>query len=382
MATSREAPPYAIAATAAAHAPVPEASVGPTPRSQIRMRTRSGARPSRARRWCLRKMRMHGQRGGERVQARGRDLAEHHALRIADAERDRFDVDAVHGNALQRDLLRLPHRRGERVRGARIVRAAAAASGPASVSTTISPGGAGVRQPGGQTAHAVAGDLGRAAVGVQQTHRDLTVGAARRSAGRRRRCRDAVRTPRARDRRVVAVRFVRASMSRKSLPSAWALISLHSRAGDAFRQNASRCQPNRRTSARGSALNVPTKNVLKASPFHPPWSRDFTGKRSSTMRTSRKSREQARNSPALYCAGPARPRARAGPSSASTARSATRPGCRPGTPPRRRASARGGTRDQRGRIARVLDDAVGVNTRSNVASANGRCSPSASRRSA
>src|SRR5687768_18178962 len=36
--TSRAAPPYCIAATAAAQAPVPEASVGPTPRSQIRMR--------------------------------------------------------------------------------------------------------------------------------------------------------------------------------------------------------------------------------------------------------------------------------------------------------------------------------------------------------
>ena len=37
------APPNWMAATAAAHAPVPEASVGPTPRSQIRIRTRSGA---------------------------------------------------------------------------------------------------------------------------------------------------------------------------------------------------------------------------------------------------------------------------------------------------------------------------------------------------
>ena len=38
--TSRAAPPYVMAATAAAHAPVPDDSVGPTPRSQIRMRTR------------------------------------------------------------------------------------------------------------------------------------------------------------------------------------------------------------------------------------------------------------------------------------------------------------------------------------------------------
>ena len=40
---SRAAPPWAMAATADAHAPVPDASSGPTPRSQIRMRTRSGA---------------------------------------------------------------------------------------------------------------------------------------------------------------------------------------------------------------------------------------------------------------------------------------------------------------------------------------------------
>ena len=41
--------------------------------------------------------------------------------------------------------------------------------------------------------------------------------------------------------------------------------------------NAIKCHPSGRTSARGSALNVPTKNVLKAVPFHPLCSRDFTG---------------------------------------------------------------------------------------------------------
>ena len=55
-----------------------------------------------------------------------------------------------------------------------------------------------------------------------------------------------------------------------------------------LRQNASRCQPNRRTSRRGRALKVPTKIVLNTRPFHPPCSRDFTGKRSSTIRISRK----------------------------------------------------------------------------------------------
>src|SRR5262245_48113501 len=67
-----------------------------------------------------------------------------------------------------------------------------------------------------------------------------------------------------------------------------------------FRQNARRCHPKRLTSGRGSALNAPTKNVLNSVPFQPPWSRDFTGNRSSTMRTSRKSFSSRRNSPLLY----------------------------------------------------------------------------------
>src|SRR6185295_7674570 len=67
-----------------------------------------------------------------------------------------------------------------------------------------------------------------------------------------------------------------------------------------LRQNARRCHPKRLTSARGSALNAPTKNVLKSVPFHPPCRRDFTGKRSSTIRTSRNPRSNWRNSPALY----------------------------------------------------------------------------------
>src|SRR5690348_13070502 len=67
-----------------------------------------------------------------------------------------------------------------------------------------------------------------------------------------------------------------------------------------LRQNARRCHPKRLTSDRGSALKVPTKNVLKSVPFHPPCRRDFTGNRSSTIRTSRKPLSSARNSAALY----------------------------------------------------------------------------------
>src|SRR4051794_7520967 len=72
------------------------------------------------------------------------------------------------------------------------------------------------------------------------------------------------------------------------------------RTGGHFLQNASRCQPNRRTSARGIALNVPTKNVLNTVPFQPLCRRDFTGNRSSTIRMSRNPASRARNSPALY----------------------------------------------------------------------------------
>src|SRR5205085_11641560 len=67
-----------------------------------------------------------------------------------------------------------------------------------------------------------------------------------------------------------------------------------------LRQNARRCHPKRLTSDRGSALNVPTKSVLKSVPFHPPCSRDLTGNRSSTIRTSRNARRSLRNSAALY----------------------------------------------------------------------------------
>lgn len=53
-----------------------------------------------------------------------------------------------------------------------------------------------------------------------------------------------------------------------------------------LRQNAMRCQPNRRTQARGIALKVPTNTPLKAAAFHPVCKRDFTGNRSGTIRTS------------------------------------------------------------------------------------------------
>ena len=63
-----------------------------------------------------------------------------------------------------------------------------------------------------------------------------------------------------------------------------------------FRQKAMRCQPKGRTQDRGSALKTPTKHVLKTSPFHPPCSRDLTGKRSGTMRVPANGASKVRNS--------------------------------------------------------------------------------------
>ena len=107
-------PPYWIAATAAAHAPVPDASVGPTPRSQIRMRTRSGA--STRRELDVRaggKMGMHRQLRGNRVQPGAADLAEDHALGVADAQRHRLDRHAVNiDRRLRRPARGRPSRRG------------------------------------------------------------------------------------------------------------------------------------------------------------------------------------------------------------------------------------------------------------------------------
>ena len=66
-----------------------------------------------------------------------------------------------------------------------------------------------------------------------------------------------------------------------------------------FRQNASRCQPKRRTQARGSALNVPTNSALNSVPFQPLCSRLFTGNRSGTISTDENAAEQRRGTRAI-----------------------------------------------------------------------------------
>src|SRR5207237_3950780 len=150
------------------------------------------------------------------------------------------------------------------------------------------------RQPRCEAAHAVSRNLRRAAIRIQKTHRraarpvavkDDAIGA------------DAAVTLAHGARQCGAIREGRRGLLLHEEEIVAVCVRLDHRH---LRQKATRCQPNRRTHARGSALNVPTKNVLNSIPFHPPCSRDFTGNRSSKMRTSRNPESTARNSAALY----------------------------------------------------------------------------------
>ena len=148
----------------------------------------------------------------------------------------------------------------------------------------------------------------------------------------------------------------KASTSRKSLPKACALIELH------LRQNARRCQPKRRTSDRGSALNVPTKHGVEHDALPAAVEARLDRKPLFDDLDVAEPPSSARNSAgAVLAAAPARPRARAAPSSASTARSATRRGCRPGTSPSCPGfSTRRHSRHQPPVVGGVLHDAMRV----------------------
>ena len=129
--TSRAAPPCAIAAIADAQAPVPDACVGPTPRSQIRMRTRPGASITAnstlvpaGKRGCVASA---GPRRWKRARVR-QCLDQRHALRIADpqgGDRQRLASDL---EGLLVMPLGLPHRRAKRVAAAVRGRSASASS--------------------------------------------------------------------------------------------------------------------------------------------------------------------------------------------------------------------------------------------------------------
>ena len=162
-----------MAATAAAHAPVPDASVGPTPRSQIRILTRSGCFDRgeldvRA----LGEMWVDRQRPADRVQALFGDISKHDALRVADTKRHC-------GHALTSDVeghllysLGLSHRGAERVTA--VAPAEELERLHAGVGLDVDEDALrellGGRNPRGETAHAVAGNLRAAAVGVEELH--------------------------------------------------------------------------------------------------------------------------------------------------------------------------------------------------------------------
>ena len=177
--TSRPAPPNTAPATAAAHVPVPDERVGPTPRSQIRMRMRPGASttanstfvPSGKNGWCS----SSGPRRAHPLLAE-RSL-QSHALRVPDAQNDHAQRLAVDVEIDHRGVGRVPHRGAEQ-RPALVASEQAQRFSPASVSTTTALSGWSdvmhVEQHGGQPAHAVARDLRVAAVGVQQLHRGAT----------------------------------------------------------------------------------------------------------------------------------------------------------------------------------------------------------------
>ena len=139
-----------------AHDPVPDDVVGPTPRSQIRMRMRSAPRPSRTRRWSRPETRVRLERRAQPVKTLvGRLRAEHDALRVAEVHDDR-----VHGFAggVMRDLLdvrRQPHRGAKRRAHASRRPAVSPVFGPASVAiVTAAPtrsSRAAVAQPSART---------------------------------------------------------------------------------------------------------------------------------------------------------------------------------------------------------------------------------------
>ena len=105
---------YWIAATAAAHAPVPEASVGPTPRSQIRIRTRSGASTVASSTFVpAGKWGWTDSAAASECSRVSAHFAEDDTLRVPDPQRDRFHRAAVqHRSSSASAAPERPSRRG------------------------------------------------------------------------------------------------------------------------------------------------------------------------------------------------------------------------------------------------------------------------------
>ena len=177
-----------MAATADAHAPVPEAVVGPTPRSQIRMRTRSGA-STRANstlvpagnRGCV------ASAGPETIEARlvGQFRDERHALWIAHPQRRHVNRLVADDERFGANVFGRAHRRAKRQPAAVPAHQRQRFPARIGVDADLIERGLAVRGPvavhdqRGETTQAVAGKLRWAAVGVVQGH-------PRRAVGRRR----------------------------------------------------------------------------------------------------------------------------------------------------------------------------------------------------
>ncbi len=215
---------------------------------------------------------------------------EHDALRIAHAKHDGLDERASDVDVSPAlTSVGWPMAARQTTRGGSHDSTSTCLS-PASVRITID-GGAGRpsrrRGPashGREAAHAVARHLGEAAVSVVQPHlgavtgppeQDQPVGAgpgvARAQLAGKGRTVGPAEVVGLEIQEVVAVRVGLQHIDGHGLTRP---------CGRYFRQNASRCHPNRRTSGLGMALNVPTKRLLYRAPFQPPCRRDFTGKRS------------------------------------------------------------------------------------------------------
>ncbi len=221
-----------------------------------------------------------GTQAPESLHRRGK-LSDHDTLRVADAQ-DRGLEGFTAGHEPHLPLAGRQTHRGSKqwasVRPADPPQPFAAGSG---VYRHLRPGSSLVtQQQRSQSAKPVTGYLRTAAIGIQQRHRG------------------AVRGPRIQnqpvgpDAAVPVAQFLGQPRERLAAHRAPVDVKKVVAVGVALRecdhrlrQNASRCQPKRRTSGRGRVLNVPTKSRLYIAPFQPPCSRDFTGNRSGTIRT-------------------------------------------------------------------------------------------------
>ena len=214
-----------IAATAAAHAPVPDASVGPTPRSQIRIRTRSGASTaasstfvpsgkcgctaSAAATVCSRSSVTSPSTTHCGLPTRSVTASTACRRRRSSRARSAPAAPSPRGTCSGRSRRRA-------ARGASRRRRSRSRSAPCPASARR----AATRATRAEAAHAVARHFRVAAVGVEQLHRRASCGLVDRRSVRRRRCRGGARRRRARAPadRPAPDDVVRASTRRKSLP--------------------------------------------------------------------------------------------------------------------------------------------------------------------